>query len=545
MSYIGAKPTTAEYYYDAFSGDGVRDTFTCTIEPASPVSAIVAISGYIISPEDYYFDGTFIKFATPPVPGTKNIQIRYLAVPASGIAAPKTFRQVAEYYATEGQTLFTVQRYDLGYIDVFVNGVQLGNLDYQASDGENVILQVPARENDLIRVVTAYNTLLARQVINATPNAIIIGNGLNPLKELPLGSANTFIMANGNNWISQSSVFNYAGYVTGNVLPTNANTFNLGSPDRPFKSLYLANSVSLGGNSSISLVDGEISFGDTNIALSGDINVSNVITSNVTTHDLYVTGNLTVLGTSTTLSTSTLQIDDSLLYLAGNNYTSDVLDIGFVGHHGDSNSHTGFFRSATNKEYYLFSTYDPEVESNNNIDIAHATFSTANLNARFVKANLIGSSVSVSGTASAPYITNATAFTGSSMRVDYLGVGVSAGGILGEIRAANDVVAFYTSDIRNKENIKDIEDSLNKVITIGGKTFDWKDSYINQRGGEDDYFVRKSDFGVIAQDVEKVFPLAVHKKMDGTLAVDYVKLIALAFAAIKELKEEIDELKGK
>jgi hypothetical protein len=33
--------------------------------------------------------------------------------------------------------------------------------------------------------------------------------------------------------------------------------------------------------------------------------------------------------------------------------------------------------------------------------------------------------------------------------------------------------------------------------------------------------------------------------MDGTLAVDYVKLIALAFAAIKELKEEIDELKGK
>jgi hypothetical protein len=151
----------------------------------------------------------------------------------------------------------------------------------------------------------------------------------------------------------------------------------------------------------------------------------------------------------------------------------------------------------------------------------------------------------VSGTASAPYITNATAFTGSSMRVDYLGVGVSAGGILGEIRAANDVVAFYTSDIRNKENIKDIEDSLNKVITIGGKTFDWKDSYINQRGGEDDYFVRKSDFGVIAQDVEKVFPLAVHKKMDGTLAVDYVKLIALAFAAIKELKEEIDELKGK
>ncbi len=204
----------------------------------------------------------------------------------------------------------------------------------------------------------------------------------------------------------------------------------------------------------------------------------------------------------------------------------------------------------------MFGRYDDDVNSNNIINISAASFSAANLNANFIKANLIGTSVSVSGpasaanltvsgTASAPYINNATSFTGSSMRVDYLGVGVGAGGITGEIRAANDVVAFYTSDMRNKENIKDIEDSLNKVIKIGGKTFDWKDSYINQRGGEDDYFVRKSDFGVIGQDVEKVFPLAVHKKIDGTLAVDYVKLVALAFAAIAELKSEIDALKGK
>ena len=48
---------------------------------------------------------------------------------------------------------------------------------------------------------------------------------------------------------------------------------------------------------------------------------------------------------------------------------------------------------------------------------------------------------------------------------------------------------------------------------------------------------------VIAQDVQRVFPIAIRTRPDGTLAVDYEKLCALAFAAIKELKAEVDELK--
>jgi len=55
-------------------------------------------------------------------------------------------------------------------------------------------------------------------------------------------------------------------------------------------------------------------------------------------------------------------------------------------------------------------------------------------------------------------------------------------------------------------------------------------------------FVRKADFGVIAQDVEQVFPLAVRIRSNGQMAVDYAKLTALAFQAIVELKAEIDAL---
>ena len=57
--------------------------------------------------------------------------------------------------------------------------------------------------------------------------------------------------------------------------------------------------------------------------------------------------------------------------------------------------------------------------------------------------------------------------------------------------------------------------------------------------------MRKADFGVIAQDVEQVLPEAVRAREDGYLAVDYEKLCALAFAAIKELQQQVDELKNR
>jgi hypothetical protein len=135
--------------------------------------------------------------------------------------------------------------------------------------------------------------------------------------------------------------------------------------------------------------------------------------------------------------------------------------------------------------------------------------------------------------------------TGSDVQFDSFGVGTAASGTTGEIRATNNVTAFYSSDIKFKENVKDIPNALDKVNAIGGKLFDWTDSYIQERGGEDGYFVKKSDFGVIAQDVQAVFPEAVRVKLDETLAVDYEKLSALAFAAIKELSEKVKILEAK
>lgn len=147
----------------------------------------------------------------------------------------------------------------------------------------------------------------------------------------------------------------------------------------------------------------------------------------------------------------------------------------------------------------------------------------------------------ISGGTGSPTWTSSPTVT--NLRASSLGVGTDASGTVGEIRAANDITGFYTSDAAFKENVHEIEGALNIVSVVGGKTFDWKDEYLANRGGEDGYFVRKNDFGVIAQDVQSVFPLAVRTKPNGTLAVDYEKLCAVAFAAINELKKEIDVLK--
>jgi hypothetical protein len=164
------------------------------------------------------------------------------------------------------------------------------------------------------------------------------------------------------------------------------------------------------------------------------------------------------------------------------------------------------------------------------------------------KATLTGTTNQVVVTNGAGTITLSTPQsigTASSVQFGSFGVGTAASGTTGEIRATNNVTAFYSSDKRLKENIKDINNALDIVCSIGSKTFDWTDEYIKEHGGEDSYFVQKSDFGVIAQDVQTVFPQAVRTRDDGTLAVDYEKLSTLAFGAIKELVKRIEILETK
>ena len=94
-----------------------------------------------------------------------------------------------------------------------------------------------------------------------------------------------------------------------------------------------------------------------------------------------------------------------------------------------------------------------------------------------------------------------------------------------------------TSDIKLKENVKTIENSLDKVLKLRGVEFDWKET-------------KDRAIGVIAQEVEEVIPELVHETND-TKTVSYGNITAVLIEAIKEqneiinnMKKEIEELKN-
>ena len=125
----------------------------------------------------------------------------------------------------------------------------------------------------------------------------------------------------------------------------------------------------------------------------------------VITGDLDVTGNLVITGNTITQNVTTLNIADPLIYLAANNYSSDIVEIGFAANYydGSTQRHTGFFREASNKEFYIFDNYDKEPDANL-IDINDASFRIATLHA-----NLKSQSVTLNGQDLQTYVDNAYA----------------------------------------------------------------------------------------------------------------------------------------
>jgi hypothetical protein len=154
------------------------------------------------------------------------------------------------------------------------------------------------------------------------------------------------------------------------------------------------------------------------------------------------------------------------------------------------------------------------------VELSDATNSTSTTKAATSKAVKTAYDRSSWSTGSFTSTTDSTSTTSGALQVRG-GLGVAK-----KIYAGDDITAF--SDKRFKSNIERIENALDKVCQMGGYTFDHR--------GE-----RKT--GVLAQEVKEVLPEAVYGSEETTYSVAYGNLAGILIEAIKELRNEIQQLK--
>jgi hypothetical protein len=137
---------------------------------------------------------------------------------------------------------------------------------------------------------------------------------------------------------------------------------------------------------------------------------------------------------------------------------------------------------------------------------------------------------------------SAATFTSTSQNSQFnsVGVGTAGSGTAGEIRATNNITAYYSDD-RLKKRLGGIENALDKVRTLDSFYYE-----ANETAQELGYEPIR-EVGISAQQVQAVLPEVVVPAPidDKYLTVRYERLVPLLIAAIKELEEKVKVLETK
>ena len=252
-------------------------------------------------------------------------------------------------------------------------------------------------------------------------------------------------------------------------------------------------------------------FGGTALEITGGVEINNGLSYPVVISDNFIVSGSTILGTD---SNDTISISGSL-----QSNQKVILTTQFG---GNALEITGGVVIDNGPSYPVSIKNDLEV--------------TGSLTATTLIGSISATNGVVSGSSQVTLSSTTGGGTSADVQFGSLGIGMAASGVSGEIKATGDIIAFASSDNRLKENIKPIENALDKVSKISGNTYDWKTGFeeIHSHTGE--------DVGVIAQEIEAVLPQLVTTREHGYKAVQYEKLTALLIEAIKEQQTQIHSL---
>jgi hypothetical protein len=141
-----------------------------------------------------------------------------------------------------------------------------------------------------------------------------------------------------------------------------------------------------------------------------------------------------------------------------------------------------------------------------------------------------------------------------------VGIGLTPGTVyklevLGSIGSTGFII---TSDVRLKDNVRNMDKTYNKIALLQPITYQYKDRLVKPGEAAVDStgaiisakplegpLDKKTHYGFSAQDVQKIFPDLVIENDDGYLSLDYIGLIPVLVEALKEQQLKIEALEKK
>jgi len=368
-----------------------------------------------------------------------------------------------------------------------------------------------------------WTTLSASQISSSASNVTVTANYVN----VAISGTNVAVFnSTGLSLTGNLSATNIVGSLTGNV--TGSLTGTVLTTNQP-NIISVGNLTSLSASGTIQTTG--VIYG--NSGLSGTLltNAQPYITS---VGNLTVTGNLTVQGTTTTIYTSEFVYGN---LIANSNAASTSTTTGamvvFGGHGVTGNINAGNV-NATYLGGTIITSAQPLITSVGNLT-SLSTNGNISTTGYFLgnAALLSGLPAGYSNAQAASYLTV------SNIQISSLGVGTGTFGNVGEIRATNNITAYY-SDERLKTRLGAIENALDKVNQLSG--FYHEANELAESLG----YTKVREVGVSAQEVQRVLPeIVAPAPIDPQyLTVRYERLTPLLIEAIKELRKEVNDIKN-
>jgi hypothetical protein len=126
--------------------------------------------------------------------------------------------------------------------------------------------------------------------------------------------------------------------------------------------------------------------------------------------------------------------------------------------------------------------------------------------------------------------------TGSSHKF-YAGTSTTTSDLLFEVNGLGNAwlkgTLVEASDMRLKKNIQPLSGTISKINQLNGYSYNWKDDNADP----------SIQIGLLAQEIQKVYPQLVKENEKGTLSVNYMGMVPVLLEAIKEQQQQIEELK--